>query len=56
MADKHIYLCLAHKNEAGEEQKYVKEAFDTHWVVPLGFYVSDEDVKFIVETILGAIE
>ena len=31
-----IYLCLAHMSEAGLEQKYVKEAFDTNWVVPLG--------------------
>lgn len=31
-----IYLCLAHMSEAGVEQKYVKEAFDTNWVVPLG--------------------
>ena len=23
-------------NEAGLEQKYVKEAFDTNWVVPWG--------------------
>ena len=33
---KTIYLCLAHMSEAGVEQKYVKEAFDTNWVVPLG--------------------
>ena len=33
---KRIYLCLAHMSEAGMEQKYVKEAFDTNWVVPLG--------------------
>ena len=31
-----IYLCLAHMSEDGVEQKYVKEAFDTNWVVPLG--------------------
>src|SRR5574344_2489857 len=31
-----IYLCLAHMSEEGVEQKYVKEAFDTNWVVPLG--------------------
>ena len=31
-----IYLCLAHMSEDGAEQKYVKEAFDTNWVVPLG--------------------
>ena len=28
------YLCLAHMS--GNEQKYVQEAFDTNWVVPLG--------------------
>lgn len=29
-----IYLCLAHMS--GNEQKYIQEAFDTNWVVPLG--------------------
>ena len=33
---KRIYLCLAHMSEAGLEQKYIAEAFDTNWVVPLG--------------------
>lgn len=33
---KRIHLCLAHMSEEGWEQKYVKEAFDTNWVVPLG--------------------
>lgn len=33
---KTIYLCLAHMSEDGVEQKYVKEAFDTNWVVPMG--------------------
>ena len=36
MATNRIYLCLAHMSEAGLEQKYIKEAFDTNWVVPLG--------------------
>ena len=36
MERKRIYLCLAHMSEAGLEQKYIKEAFDTNWVVPLG--------------------
>ena len=36
MEKKRIYLCLAHMSEAGLEQKYIKEAFDTNWVVPLG--------------------
>ena len=36
MMNKRIYLCLAHMSDKGLEQKYIKEAFDTNWVVPLG--------------------
>ncbi len=36
MEHKRIYLCLAHMSDDGIEQKYIKEAFDTNWVVPLG--------------------
>ena len=36
MPKNRIYLCLAHMSEAGLEQKYIQEAFDTNWVVPLG--------------------
>ena len=48
--DKTIYLCLAHMSEEGIEQKYVKEAFDTNWVVPLGPTVNafEEDLKRFV--------
>ena len=44
---KRIYLCLAHMSEAGLEQKYIKEAFDTNWVVPLGPNVNafEDDLK-----------
>jgi len=31
-----VYLCLAHMSETGIEQQYIKEAFETNWVVPLG--------------------
>lgn len=43
-----IYLCLAHMS--GEEEKYIKEAFDTNWVVPLGPNVNafEEDLKGFV--------
>lgn len=43
-----IYLCLAHMS--GEEQKFIKEAFDTNWVVPLGPNVNafEEDLKQFV--------
>ena len=42
-----VYLCLAHMSETGEEQKYIKEAFDTNWVVPLGPNVNgfEDDLK-----------
>lgn len=34
MGRSRIFLSLAHMG--GEEQKFIKEAFDTNWVVPLG--------------------
>lgn len=34
MANNKILLCLAHMS--GQEMKYIQEAFDTNWVVPLG--------------------
>lgn len=42
---KRIYLCLAHMS--GMEQAFIKEAFDTNWVVPLGPNVNgfEEDLK-----------
>ena len=36
MRNNKIWLCLAHMSEAGEEMRFIKEAFDTNWVVPLG--------------------
>ena len=48
---KRIILCLAHMS--GNEQKYIKEAFDTNWVVPLGPNVNgfEEDLKrFVAST------
>ena len=50
MERKTIYLCLAHMSEAGLEQKYVKEAFDTNWVVPMGPNVNafEKDLKKFV--------
>ena len=47
---KMIYLCLAHMSEDGMEQRYVKEAFDTNWVVPMGPNVNafEEDLRHFV--------
>ena len=48
-----IYLCLAHMSEDGAEQKYIKEAFDTNWVVPLGPNVNgfEKDLENFVKSI-----
>ena len=45
-----IYLCLAHMSETGMEQKYIEEAFDNNWVVPLGPNVNgfEEDLENFV--------
>ena len=48
---KTIYLCLAHMSEHGMEQKYVKEAFDTNWVVPMGPNVAA--YKEVITTAVG---
>ena len=43
-----IYLCLAHMS--GKEQEFVKEAFDTNWVVPLGPNVNgfEKDLEIFI--------
>ncbi len=47
---KRIHLCLAHMSETGMEQKYIQEAFDTNWVVPLGPNVNgfEKDLEIFV--------
>jgi len=49
MNNKKIYLSLAHMS--GNEQKYIQEAFDTNWVVPLGPNVDgfEKDLKQYLE-------
>lgn len=44
-----IYLCLAHMG--GGEQRYIQEAFDTNWVVPLGPNVNgfEEDLEHFLQ-------
>ena len=48
MSDR-ILLCLAHMS--GKEQDFVKEAFDSNWVVPLGPNVNgfEDDLKQFVD-------
>ena len=58
MERKTIYLCLAHMSEGGMEQKYVKEAFDTNWVVPMGPNVNafeEELRKFVTSNTESAV-
>lgn len=52
---KTIYLCLAHMSEEGWEQKYVKEAFDTNWVVPMGPNVNafEQDLSAFANCVTG---
>lgn len=55
---KMIYLCLAHLSEDRIEQKYVQEAFDTNWVVPMGPNVTafEEDLrKFVTGNVESAV-
>lgn len=48
-----IYLCLAHMS--GNEQKFIQEAFDTNWVVPMGPNVNgfEKDLENFVNEKLG---
>lgn len=47
--NKKIYLASPNMSEEGYEQKYIKEAFDTNWIAPLGKNVNcfeDEIAKY----------
>ena len=37
----HIYLSSPHMSEEGYEQAFIKEAFDTNWIAPLGKNVNE---------------
>ncbi|KYG59434.1 DegT/DnrJ/EryC1/StrS family aminotransferase [Planococcus maritimus] len=39
--DKRIFLSSPHMSDEGYEQAYVKEAFDTNWIAPLGTNVDE---------------
>lgn len=48
--EKRIYLSSPHMSNEGYEQKYVKEAFDTNWIAPLGENVNkfeEELAKYV---------
>lgn len=50
MRENRIYLCLAHMS--GNEMEYIKEAFDSNWVVPMGPNVNgfEEDLERFVNS------
>ena len=50
MRKERIYLCLVHMS--GREQDFIKEAFDTNWVVPMGPNVNgfEADLENFVNT------
>ena len=50
--NKRIFLASPHMSDEGYEQKYVKEAFDTNWVAPLGENVNkfEEELATYVGT------
>ena len=56
MERKKIYLCLAHMSEDGAELKYINEAFETNWVVPLGPNVDgfEKDLEDFVSSLSPA--
>lgn len=53
MKNERILLCLAHMS--GKEMDFIKEAFDSNWVVPLGPNVNgfEEDLKRFVTSDCG---
>lgn len=40
-AKSHIFLASPHMSEEGYEKEYIKEAFDTNWIAPLGKNVTE---------------
>ena len=40
MSKEKIFLSSPHMSDEGYEQQYVKEAFDTNWIAPLGANVN----------------
>ena len=36
MKQRHLFLASPHMSEEGYEQEFVKQAFDSNWIAPLG--------------------
>lgn len=50
----HIYLASPHMSEEGFEQEYIKEAFDTNWIAPLGKNVNEFEKE--LASYVGAVD
>jgi dTDP-4-amino-4,6-dideoxygalactose transaminase len=46
MSDKKIWLSSPHMSEEGYEMEYIKEAFETNWIAPLGKNVNEFEKEF----------
>jgi len=44
-----IYLSSPHMSDEGYEQEYIKEAFDTNWIAPLGTNVNEFEKELSVK-------
>ena len=56
MENKKILLASPHMSEEGYEKEYIKEAFDTNWIAPLGENVNklEEEISEFVGAATGA--
>jgi dTDP-4-amino-4,6-dideoxygalactose transaminase len=48
-----IYLASPHMSDEGYEQQYVKEAFDTNWIAPLGPNVTNFEIEICKKAGIG---
>ncbi len=47
---KHIFLASPHMSDEGYEREYIKEAFDTNWIAPLGKNVTEFENEMVKKT------
>lgn len=50
----HIFLASPHMSDEGYEQEYIKEAFDTNWIAPLGKNVTEFEKEMVEKLGAGA--
>ena len=50
----HIFLASPHMSDEGYEQEYIREAFDTNWIAPLGKNVTEFEKEMVEKLGAGA--